>query len=326
MPPPPLPHKASSPSMPTRPALRPPLSSSSDRWVPSSQSQELSIPLLESRGGTNSSAVPHTPIGQSTQVIPSSQSHERELRITDVLHTEPDAFRTPDSPLQRCRSPVSPLLPDTGMEHDMDILPPSPGFVESSQSQTGHELSTVWAEAIGSRQAALDRYSYSLFALQRDLTGLFRPAGVADIPSSSPPRPAASQDYDAQDEYSQSQECYSQASTFGHSQHPSSPFQAASQFTDASNSSSYTPYPETPPQFRDFLGMFENRDEFGNELPPPPDRLSRPPSPSPSTGQRARLHDHNATSPPSHTYGPPSSQRSELEDAEPDLLDEILDS
>lgn len=149
---------------------------------------------------------------------------------------------------------------------------------------------------------------------------------MADIPSSSPPRPAASQDYDAQDEYSQSEEGYSQASTFGHSQHPSSPFQAASQFTDASNSSSYTPYPETPPQFRDFLGMFENRDEFGNELPPPPDRLSRPPSPSPSTGQRARLHDRNATSPPSHTYGPPSSRRSELEDAEPDLLDEILDS
>lgn len=161
--PPPLPPKASSSTMPTRPLLRRPQSSSSDRWVPSSQTQELSIP----RESQKHADVPHTPVDQKTQIVPSSQSHEREMRISDVLPPMSDIYKTPASPLERTSSPVSPLLPDS----DEGVHPPtgyfvagqsSPRFVQSSQSQSEHDLTSSWAEMLGTRQAALSRYALSI--------------------------------------------------------------------------------------------------------------------------------------------------------------------
>lgn len=161
--PPPLPPKASSSTMPTRPLLRRPHSSSSDRWVPSSQTQELSIPKESQKHAD----VPHTPVDQKTQIVPSSQSHEREMRISDVLPPMSDIYKTPASPLKRTSSPVSPLLPDS----DEGVHPPtgyfaagqsSPRFVQSSQSQSEHDLTSSWAEMLGTRQAALSRYALSI--------------------------------------------------------------------------------------------------------------------------------------------------------------------
>ncbi|KAI0824655.1 hypothetical protein BC628DRAFT_1410783 [Trametes gibbosa] len=231
--------------------------------------------------------------------------------MSDVLDMAPDVCRTPDSPLQRCRSPVSPSLLDSEAERDTVVSPPSPDFVESSQSQSEHELSASWAEVIGLRRAALMRYGQSV--------------NLYDYSPSSPSRPAESQDYDAHDEYSQSQGSYSQASTFAHSELHSSPLCGASQFTDASSSSSLTPYSEVPSQFLDFLSMFENRDEFGNELLAPVEGLSRSAFAPPITREQTRSDECSRASPPSHAYGSPSSPRRDLEDAAPGSSDEVME-
>ncbi|KAL1946600.1 hypothetical protein VTO73DRAFT_14704 [Trametes versicolor] len=170
---------------------------------------------------------------------------------------------------------------------------------------------------LGTRQAALSG------AKQSD---------PIDLPPSSPPQPAQSQDYDAQDEYSQSQDAYSQPSTFASPDPRTSPLRVCSQYTDASSSSSLPPYAQTPSQFREFLTMFDNRDEFGNELPVADGGVghtagrSRSVSPSPASRQIARLDGPSReSSPASHTHGSPHSGQHDLEDSQ-DILDIVMES
>ena len=163
MPPPPLPYKPSSAIMPARTIPRSPRSSSSDKWVPSSQTQELSIsPPKGRRTMDMSPAVPHTPIDHGTQVIPSSQSNERELQMSDVFPSavSPGIYATPASPLQASTLPASLSLPGRDDDTDspetgIEAGSPRHEIVESSQSQYEHEISPGWAEIIASRKAAL---------------------------------------------------------------------------------------------------------------------------------------------------------------------------
>ncbi|KAI0363561.1 hypothetical protein BV20DRAFT_1039869 [Pilatotrama ljubarskyi] len=231
------------------------------------------------------------------------------MRISDVLPPATDFYTTPVSPLRPNDSPITPLIPDS----NGDLTPGSPlkETVESSQSQSEHDLTASMAESLGARQSAL---SWG------------KRHNPVQTPS-SPLRPAESQDYDAQDEYSQSQDAYSQASTFtSPSRSPSS-----SQYTDASYSSSLEPYPITPSQVRRFKDMFKGRDEFGNELPLASplkcsDRAqsrsaSRSPSPSPSPSSRRGSSPSSTPrrrgAPLSYSYAerPP---RSSLRDADED--------
>ncbi len=152
-----------------------------------------------------------------------------------------------------------------------------------------------------------------------------------DLPPSSPPRPTESQDYDAQDEYSQSQDANSQPSTFASPDPRTSPLHVASQYTDAS-SSSLPPYPQTPTQFREFLSMFDGRDEFGNELPVADGAVghtagrSRSVSPLPASRQTARLDGPSSeSSPASHAHGSPHPEQGDVEDGQ-DMLDVVMES
>ncbi|KAI9001324.1 hypothetical protein BD414DRAFT_29983 [Trametes punicea] len=284
MPPPSLPFKVPSSDMPVRPPLRRARSSSSEKWVPSSQTQELSISPPRSRESNDvSRTISHTPKDQITHVVPSSQSSERELQMSDVLPPAPDIYKTPISPLRPDRSSLSPLVSDAGDSPDpleegaLASGLPSPEVIESSQSQYEHEISPFWAETIAARQAALSWGT-------QDQVGRVTPL-------SSPRRPAESQDYDANDEYSQSQGTYSPPSTFATSQPRTSPLHASSQSTNSSGSDRVEPYPVTPSQFRRFVDMFNNRDEFGNELAldeEESDVPERSASPSPSSRRRAR--------------------------------------
>ncbi|KAH9894397.1 hypothetical protein C8Q73DRAFT_790942 [Cubamyces lactineus] len=284
MPPPPPPLRPSSTIMPARTIPRSPRSSSSDKWVPSSQTQELSIsPPKKRRTMDMSSAIPHTPVDQETQVIPSSQSNERELQMSDVFPPTrtPGAYGTPASPLEAKSLSVSPLLP--GRETNADHLEtgfkaglPSHEIVESSQSQYEHEISSQWADVIGSRKAALSESCDP------------REGDIDTIPS-SPARPVRSQDYDANDEYSQSQDACSQSSTFGSSDPHTSPLRPVSPYTDSTSSYNPTPFPITPSQVRRFVNMFDGRDESGNELPDIGEgERSRSVSPSPASRRTPR--------------------------------------
>ncbi|KAI0356505.1 hypothetical protein OH77DRAFT_1401123 [Trametes cingulata] len=228
---------------------------------------------------------------QGSQVVPSSQSNERELRISDVLPPATDLYKTPASPLRPNDTPITPLVPDA--ESDATPGSPSKGIVESSQSQSEHDITALMAETLSARQSTLSWYG-----------------GKHDLPDhtpSSPPRPAESQDYDANDEYSQSQsQSQSQASTFSSPTRPS----ASSQYTQYTDSlgSSLDPYPITPSQVRRFKDMFEGRDEYGNELAQasPGGRSqggrarseSRSPSPSPSARRVARRDGSSPSSTP----------------------------
>ncbi|KAI0650161.1 hypothetical protein C8Q79DRAFT_901713 [Trametes meyenii] len=180
-------------------------------------------------------------------------------------------------------------------------------FVESSQSQFEHDLTASHAEMMDARRTAL------LWGKEED---------PSSVPSSSPPRPAESQDYDANDEYSQSQDVPSQPSTFAPSQLYGSPSRSSSQ----SGSYQGMSYPRTPSQLRHFTDMFRNRDEFGNELPEKPvengggTTRSRSMSPSPSSRKKPRLEDLRADTSRTDNPSPydflPTSQRSPRHDSD----------
>ncbi|CDO74629.1 hypothetical protein BN946_scf184325.g16 [Trametes cinnabarina] len=317
--PPALPSKATS-SMPVRP-IRPPRSSSSDKWVPSSQTRELSLsPRKDWKLKGNSGSLPHTPVDHATQVVPSSQSNERELQLPD-LPSLPDVCRTPDSPLRMEGSPLSPLLPLEGTGPDpldgraLAAGLPSPQVVESSQSQFENDISSAWAETISARHAALT----------------WSNEGEEAGTPSSPNRPVDSQGYDANDEYSQFQDTSSQPSTSTPSELIKSPFRTPSRRRGKEPAESYPvePYLRTPSQLRDFVQMFDKRDELGNPLSSGEEESeahSRPvsPSPSPSTrraapsghGQgmpgtilRTKRRMRHASPPSSYAERPPRSRR-----------------
>ncbi|KAI0774025.1 hypothetical protein C8Q74DRAFT_1368544 [Fomes fomentarius] len=240
MPPPPLPLKVPLPpamSTPTFHYRKP----SSEDWVPSSQTQELCIPGDEdSQDAPLSGCAARTVSDYASQVVPSSQSQERELEIP---HSQPvNRLRTSLSPLriepparESHANPAGTDSVDNGGEM------PSPEIVESSQSQIEVEITQEWAAIIGSRLAE------------------FR--GGRSTPSREP----TSQGYDAQDEYSSD----SQPSVFSLSDIRTSPLRAPSQWSESSASydSDSQPTAPTPPQVRRFRDMFKGRDEYGNMLP-----------------------------------------------------------
>ncbi|KAI0676998.1 hypothetical protein C8Q78DRAFT_59323 [Trametes maxima] len=294
MPPPSLPRKANPSAMPSRRAFRSPPSRSSDDWVPSSQPHETSIPRPERANDTEASgSVPCTPVDQSSQIVPSSQSNERELRIPEGQPTISDIPRVPAAALSHDSFfPLSMTDSEDRHSPSQDGFTgefPSPTFVESSQSQYEHDLTASHAEMIDARRTAL-------------LWG--KEAEPASIPSSSPPRPVESQDYYANDEYSQSQDTCSQPSTFGSSQPPAS----SSRISSQSGTYDEMSYPQTPSQLRHFTDMFLNRDEFGNELPQSgaegggSTTRPRSVSPSPTSRKKPRLEDPRGES--SLTFSP----------------------
>ncbi|KAI9066387.1 hypothetical protein FKP32DRAFT_1565877 [Trametes sanguinea] len=293
--------------MPIRPPIRPSRSSSSDKWVPSSQARELSLSPRKDWKRRDSDSLPHTPVEHPSQVVPSSQSSERELQLSDILPPVPDVYKTPDSPLQADGSPLSPLVPlakdglDPLEEGDLAAGLPSLEVVESSQSQFENEISPTWAETLSARQAAL-----SWCASKPD---------EENSASSSPKRSIESQGYDANDEYSQSQDAQSQPSTFTPSAPITSPFHTPSRRRDPDAAESYPvePYLRTPSQLRDFVHMFDERDDTGNSLTSIRDdgeADSPPASPSPSSRRMARAgQDEDLTPPCSYAERPPRSRR-----------------
>ncbi|KAI0771987.1 hypothetical protein BD413DRAFT_475139 [Trametes elegans] len=238
-----------------------------------------------------------------TQVVPTSQSNERELKISDQLPPLPELYTTPSSPLRRRGSPVSSLVStpenDPGSLEDFLVTgPPSPRFVESSQSQTEHEITSPAVNAMKARHEILMQSG-------RD--------HVLDISSSSPPRPTESQDYDANDEHSESQDS-SHSFSFDSLPPRLSPG-PVSQYTQSS--ASYGSYSETPSEVRAFVDMFKGRDEFGNELPAFAGNSGRSCSVSPSpTSQRLEgsssekglQHTRSSSTSVSHSYARRSSE------------------
>ncbi|KAI1789036.1 hypothetical protein LXA43DRAFT_601610 [Ganoderma leucocontextum] len=268
MPPPPLPLKALLPSsrplsatVPTplmpRPAqLHRPRSVSSEKWVPSSQTQELSIPRYEDMQDDQSSdEVRPTRRGRASQVVPSSQLSEKEL---EVLHGTSDH--------RDAQGPASSAVLADGPDDSASSYPPaaSPAaggepeestsheIVESSQSQIETEITATWADILAARRETL-RWSKK---------------SNSSLPSSSPPRAVETQDYDAQSEWSSSIDEVSQSLTMDPR---TSPLQPPSQLPSAESSGSYEDsesmsYSVLPSQVRRFLETFEGRDENGNEL------------------------------------------------------------
>ncbi|KAI0332451.1 hypothetical protein GY45DRAFT_1299022 [Cubamyces sp. BRFM 1775] len=200
--------------------------------------------------------------------------------------TRAPGIATPASPLEANSLPTSPLLPERDddpdpLETEFKAGLPRHEVVESSQSQYENEISSEWADVMAARKANLSGPRYE---------------DDKDMVPSSPTRPIRSQDYDANDEYSQSQDACSEPSTFGPSGPHTSPLRPVSQYTDSTDSYNPTPYPITPSQVRRFVNMFENRDESGNELPGfEEDDRSRSVSPSPTSRRTPR---NRATSSP----------------------------
>ncbi|KAL7282212.1 hypothetical protein ACG7TL_003681 [Trametes sanguinea] len=278
--PPALPLKVPSSHMPIRPPLRHPRSSSSDKWVPSSQARELSLsPRKDWKRKDASDSLPHTPVDHTGQVVPSSQSNERELQLSDVLPPASDIYKTPASPLHVDGLPLSPLVPlvedspDPLEEGDLAAALPSREVVESSQR--------------------------------------------------------IEMGYDANDEFSQSQDAQSQPSTFTPSDPITSPFHTPSRRRSQESAESYPvePYLRTPSQLRAFVHMFDERDDTGNVLlsttddgeadspaasPSPSSRRMTRPDQSEATPERSRgtkrpLRD--LTPPCSYAERPPRSRR-----------------
>ncbi|OSC98678.1 hypothetical protein PYCCODRAFT_1470824 [Trametes coccinea BRFM310] len=318
--PPALPLKAPSSHMPIRPPLQHPRSSSSDKWVPSSQARELSLsPRKDWKRKDASDSLPHTPVDHTGQVVPSSQSNERELQLSDVLPPASDIYKTPASPLHVDGLPLSTLVPlvedspDPLEEGDLAAALPSREVVESSQSQYENEISSAWAETLSARQAAL--------SWDRN--------GEESSAPSSPKRSNESQGYDANDEFSQSQDAQSQPSTFTPSDPITSPFHTPSRRRSQESAESYPvePYLRTPSQLRAFVHMFDERDDTGNVLlsttddgeadspaasPSPSSRRMTRPDQSEATPERSRgtkrpLRD--LTPPCSYAERPPRSRR-----------------
>ena len=148
MPPPPLPLKISIPSsMPTPPTFHSGKPRSSG-WVPSSQTQELSIPGWQDAPSADSA--PPMPLERASQIVPSSQSQERELEM-------------PPSPMQRASRHMATLSPlqveplhHVGCDVDKEL--PSPEVIESSQSQIEADITPEWAAAIAARTAEIRRF------------------------------------------------------------------------------------------------------------------------------------------------------------------------
>ena len=155
MPPPPVPPKAFS-SATTMPVIHRPdeySSSQSDKWVPSSQSQELAIPR---RDGFQDRPLSGTsPLSdKSSRVVPSSQDYEREI-------ISPRRAQIDKVPLERTRL-LAPLRTSSfedvsGGSSDTEIMP-SPGVIESSQSQFEAEISASWVERLAGRTTKLQGY------------------------------------------------------------------------------------------------------------------------------------------------------------------------
>ena len=144
MPPPPVPLKAFFPSsdMPFiyRRNVRSP-SRESDKWVPSSQSQEISIPRPEFPAG-HSSYERAPRFGGSSQFVPSSQDSEKELplRIRQLEDPPP-----PSENITLGVGHIDGTLHSN--EEDEEVLS-SPEVIESSQSQVETEIDAVWADAL----------------------------------------------------------------------------------------------------------------------------------------------------------------------------------
>ena len=288
MPPPPLPLKAllpsSSPLSPTETMPRPahfhrPRSVSSEKWVPSSQTQELSIPRYEDMQDDRSSDDARHPAhrGRASQVVPSSQLSEKELEILHGTY-HCNACDPPSSSVLvdgRDRPTLSVTLMSaptaTDGDSEQSIIHET---VESSQSQFETEITAAWAETIAARREAL-RWCVSPLLLRplspaAHALPYSRPRkSSSSLPSSSPPRPVETQDYDAQSEWSPSIDEVSQSLT---KDPRTSPLVPPSQLPSAESSGSYgdsdsTSYSVLPSQVRRFLETFEGRDEDGNELP-----------------------------------------------------------
>ena len=157
MPPPPLPDKLLQPTMPSFPAWRQqkPRSSSadSDKWVPSSQTQELSIPRYEFADQFSSGSVPSARSEGMPEVVPSSQSEEQELEPPDgLVHAD---HRPKPTPLQPSDPRTSTVI---SSENNEEGGMSSPEVIESSQSQFETEITAAMAEAMGARAAEIRRY------------------------------------------------------------------------------------------------------------------------------------------------------------------------
>ena len=166
MPPPPLPLKAAVLSRPTSPSampiLRPyhshrPPTPLSEKWVPSSQTQELSLPGSPVSGGNSSDETHEARCRRASQVVPSSQLSERELEFLGDAERPSDARQSHLSPRP---SPV-PIQPGHTEEGVADDASPD-GYVESSQSQFETEITPAWAESIAARREELLRCVSSL--------------------------------------------------------------------------------------------------------------------------------------------------------------------
>ena len=146
MPPPDLPSRVGSTSFTPRPLPGPvqkPSSTSSDKWVPSSQTQELSVPVDHGpHRGSPSDHTSRTPFVGETQVVPSSQMEELEL--------SPASPRGPEFPHLRVGISRS-------VDSDASGGPPSPEVIESSQ-QMELELDAAWAQTVAARIAAIGWY------------------------------------------------------------------------------------------------------------------------------------------------------------------------
>ena len=144
MPPPPVPLKTFLPSsdMPFiyRRSVRSP-SRESDKWVPSSQSQEISIPRSEFPAG-HSSYERAPRFGGTSQFVPSSQDSEKELPLR-IRQLEDSPLPSENTML---RLPHSDGILQSN-EEDEEVIS-SPEVIESSQSQVETEIDAAWADAL----------------------------------------------------------------------------------------------------------------------------------------------------------------------------------
>ena len=162
MPPPPVPLKALLPAANMSTTSHTSIRSSSvdsHKWVPSSQTQELSIPRHD-ESQPRVSFDTTSRVGRHSQVVPSSQEEEREMCLSPrARHVRP---------LSPARSNVPPLLRTEDGSHANEGGAegmPSPEVIESSQSQFETEITAAMVEALASRAATLQRYVSSCVSL-----------------------------------------------------------------------------------------------------------------------------------------------------------------
>ncbi|KAI0751502.1 hypothetical protein C8Q80DRAFT_580041 [Daedaleopsis nitida] len=226
-------------------------SSCSERWVPSSQTQELTIPLDDDPQNPPSSNRPMTSSGRTYEIVPTSQSEEREMEM-------------PPSPVGRSGGTDKHVIPEClgAIEDDAHTSIPSPDIVESSQSQIETEITPEWADILAARKAEIERPGKSVSRSQ----------------TLSPPPATVSQDYEAHDEYSSDSE-----PSLSHSNLRVFPPPIPSHMSESSGSCDSQPYLKTPTHLRRFRDMFEGRDERGSYLDSDAQATRADRSPSPST-------------------------------------------